>query len=117
MVSYNGFDAKYITMQNTEGGAEDVKIGDFVKVEENGVINLAAAGETFIGIVVGINGDYFTVQVSGYAEVKFEGETLAMYSRLVLNTRGKLQSEATTDAPLRRVLWVDRVERKAGIII
>lgn len=117
MVSYKGFDTKYITMQCVNAVPEKIKVGDFVKVDENGDALLADIGKAFIGIVVGVNDNYYTVQTSGYCEVRFAGETLPMYARLTVNQRGIVQVGTGTDAPLRKVLWVDRVENHAGIIL
>ena len=117
MVSYKGFDTKYITMQCVNAMPHKINVGDFVKINENGNVFLAEAGEAFIGIVVGINDNYYTVQTSGYCEVRFAGETLPMYARLTLNQRGIVQVGTGTDAPLRKVLWVDRSDNRAGVIL
>lgn len=117
MVSYKGFDTKYITMQCVNAKPDNIKVGDFVKVNENGDVFLADIGKAFIGIVVGINDNYYTVQISGYCEVRFAGETLPMYARLTVNQRGIVQVGTGTDAPLRKVVWVDRVENHAGVIL
>lgn len=87
MVSYKGFDTKYITMQCVNAKPDNIKVGDFVKVNENGDVFLADVGEAFIGIVVGINDNYYTVQTSGYCEVRFAAETLPMYARLILKPK------------------------------
>ncbi len=117
MVSYNGFDTKYITMQCVNAQPDDIKVGDFVKVSENGDVFLADVGKPFIGVVVGVSENYYTVQTSGYCEIEFVGETLPMYARLTLNKRGVLQTGTGTDAPLRKVLWVNKSENHAGIIL
>ena len=93
------------------------KIVPFVKINENGNVFLADIGKAFIGIVVGINDNYYTVQTSGYCEVRFAGETLPMYARLTVNQRGIVQVGTGTDAPLRKVLWVDRSDNRAGVIL
>ncbi|MDO4363687.1 MAG: hypothetical protein Q4C99_04095 [Clostridia bacterium] len=117
MVSYNGFDTKYITMQCINSQPDDIKVGDFVKVNDTGDALLAEAGKTFIGVVVGVNENYYTVQIGGYCEVQFAGETLPMYARLTINKRGVVQVGTGTDAPFRKVLWVDKSENRAGIIL
>ncbi len=117
MVSYNGFDTKYITMQCINSTPDDIKVGDFVKTSENGDVFLADAGKPFFGVVVGVNENYYTVQISGYYEAQYVGDTLPMFSRLVMNKRGILQISTGTDAPLRKVLWVNKDENRAGIIL
>ena len=60
---------------------------------------------------------FFTVQVSGYAEIKFAGEVLQMYSKLIMNKRGYVQYSANAEAPYVTVLWVSRPDARAGIIL
>ena len=55
MVSYKGFKTKCITMQAEDMGHCDIKIGDFVRADENGYVILAGVGKPFLGIVVGVN--------------------------------------------------------------
>ncbi|MCI6254289.1 hypothetical protein [Eubacterium coprostanoligenes] len=117
MVSYKGFKTKCITMQAEDMGHCDIKIGDFVRADENGYVILAGVGKPFLGIVVGVNDSFFTVQVSGYAEIKFAGEVLQMYSKLIMNKRGYVQYSANAEAPYVTVLWVSRPDARAGIIL
>ncbi|WP_297131017.1 hypothetical protein [uncultured Eubacterium sp.] len=119
MISYNGFDTKYITMEGLYDDPKRLKIGDFVKVTDEGTVDLADPNKPFFGMVVGNNDNYYTVQVSGYAEIDFAGAGLPMYARLIVNKRGTLQNSTSTtyDAPLRKVIWVDKNENRAGVIL
>lgn len=117
MVSYNGFDAKYITVQGVALNSENVKIGDFIKIDKNGQATLAEVNKPFLGIVVGINAEYFTVQVSGYIEVRYEGATMPMYSKLVVGGRSSVQNLTSAEVPYRKVVWLDNVNNRAGIIL
>ena len=115
MISYKGFKTNYITMKARDMSQCDIKIGDFVRADEKGYVILADPGKPFLGIVVGINDSFFTVQVSGYAEIKFSGEVLQMYSKLIMNKRGYVQYSANAEAPYVTVLWVSRPDARAGI--
>lgn len=117
MVSYNGFDAKYITMQCLHTIPEKISVGDFVSVNNYGDVILTKGNETFLGIVTAINDGYYTVQVGGYVEVKASGDELPMFSKLVINQNKAVIHSTTVEAPLRRVLWIDKETRRAGIIL
>ena len=54
MVSYKGFKTKCITMQAEDMGHCDIKIGDFVRADENGYVILAGVGKPFLGICLGL---------------------------------------------------------------
>ena len=45
MVSYKGFDTKYITMQCVNAMPDKINVGDFVKINENGNVFLADIGK------------------------------------------------------------------------
>ena len=118
MVSYKGFDVKCITMLCAEGAVDEIQVGDFVTADGTGYAYLTQEGKPFVGVVVAVKDNYYTVQVSGYYEIKYVGEALPVYARLVANKRKILQNGGSTAAaPYRTVLWVDSVEQRAGILI
>ncbi|MDO4363443.1 MAG: hypothetical protein Q4C99_02870 [Clostridia bacterium] len=117
MVSYNGFDAKYITMQCLHTIPEKISVGDMVSVNNYGDVIPTKDNTAFLGVVTAINDGYYTVQVGGYVELKASGDDLPMFSRLVINQNKAIMHSTTVDAPFRRVLWYDKNVRRAGIIL
>ena len=118
MVSYKGFDVKCITMTCLNPEPDKIEVGDYVTADQSGNALLAQEGKPFVGVVVAVKDNYYTVQVSGYYEIKYVGEALPVYARLVANKRKILQNGGSTAAaPYRTVLWVDSVEQRAGILI
>lgn len=117
MVSYRGFDTKYITMQCLIAEPDDIKIGDFVKLTNDGDVKLAANGEAFIGVVVAVRDTYYTIQVSGYAEISYMGNVPTMYTKFAVGKRGIITVDTTATTPLYRVIWVDKNENRAGILL
>lgn len=118
MVSYKGFDVKCITMACVDALADNIEVGDFVTADQSGNAFLAQEGKPFVGVVVAVKDNFYTVQVSGYYEIKYAGEALPVYARLVANKRKILQNGGSTvTAPYRTVLWVDSVEQRAGILL
>lgn len=118
MVSYKGFDVKCITMTCVDAVPDNIEVGDFVTADQSGNAFLAQEGKPFVGVVVAVKDNYYTVQVSGYYEIKYVGEALPVYARLVANKRKILQNNASTGAaPYRTVLWVNSSEHKAGILL
>lgn len=117
MVSFKGFDTKYITMQCLVVEPDELKIGDFVKITNDGDVKLAGNGEAFFGIVVAVRDTYYTIQVSGYAEIAYAGTVPTMYSKFAVGSRGVATTDTTVTAPLCRVVWVDRNNNRAGILL
>ena len=118
MVSYKGFDVKCITMTCINAEPDKIEVGDYVTADQSGNALLAQEGKPFVGVVVAVKDNYCTVQVSGYYEIKYVGEALPVYARLVANKRKILQNNASTGAaPYRTVLWVNSSEHKAGILL
>ena len=118
MVSYKGFDVKCITMTCVDGVPDNIEVGDYVTVDQWGNAFLAQEGKPFVGVVVAVKDNYYTVQVSGYYEINYAGEPLPLYARLVANKRKILQNGGSTAiAPCRTVLWVDSSEQRAGILL
>lgn len=118
MVSYKGFDVKCITMTCLNPEPEKIEVGDFVTADQSGNALLAQDGKPFVGVVVAVKDNYYTVQVSGYYEIQYAGEALPVYARLVVNRRKILHNGGSTAAaPYRTVLWVDSAEQRAGILI
>lgn len=118
MVSYKGFDVKCITMTCVDALPDNIEVGDFVTADQSGNAFLAQEGKPFVGVVVAVKDNYYTVQVGGYYEIKYAGEALPVYARLVANKRKILQNGGSTvTAPYRTVLWVDSAEQRAGILL
>lgn len=70
-VSYNGFDEKYLTVKTNE----KLAVGTPVCVNESGDFIACSASNDVFGIVKESNDYCATVQVSGYAKIKYASGT------------------------------------------
>lgn len=71
-VSFQGFQEQVLTFET----AESLAAGVPVKISANGIVAACADGEYPIGITRGTpRGGIVAVQVSGYARVKYSGDT------------------------------------------
>lgn len=63
----------------TFGADSTVKVGAAVKINGNNSVTACAKGDDFIGVCVGVRGDYAAVQIAGYAELSTTGNTPVGY--------------------------------------
>lgn len=113
-VSFEGFDAKYLTFRAAENS--NFKKGDFVELDNNGCVKAASAGE-ITGKCVDINGELVTVQVSGYMTGKMADNIFFAPGRrhISLNSSGKLELNSSADSVL--VTFTDTDNATVGFIL
>lgn len=113
MVSYKGFEEKFLTFKNT-----GVKKGDLVAINADGAAETAKGSANFIGVCVDDSHEgYITAQVSGYVEMPYTGTKPAMnYSAFSANGNGgvKLESDGKV---MFKVLKIDSAKNIVGFIL
>lgn len=114
-ISFEGYNANCATFKIAENIA--LKKGNFVKISDNNTVKPAAAGDDIIGYCVDVNGDYATVQTSGYIKAiieKTDNLTLG-YSSISVN--GDQQIVSSTTARKVLVIEINASERTIGFIL
>ncbi len=118
-VSYLGYDAKYITMEKRPD--DTMRVGCFVCLDSDGYyVKKCLDGASFIGLAKCIRGNYVTVQVGGYCEVKYSGLKDPTTGHIKLNsgTEGTVVYDGS-DMPnqYRTVLKLDTKNKIIGFIM
>ena len=89
MISFNGYNENTLTFQGTATVGYPVKISD-------GLVADAENGEDFIGIAVGVHGDYVVVQLDGYVEMSTDGSSFSYgYGGLLATGDGNVTAVST----------------------
>ena len=95
MISFNGYNENTLTFQGTATVGYPVKISD-------GLVADAENGEDFIGIAVGVHGDYVVVQLDGYVEMSTDGSSFSYgYGGILATGDGNVtavSTESTSDS-------------------
>ena len=74
MISNVGFNEGLITLYVTEG----TKQNDLITVSANNTCTVCANGEKFCGVVKGARNGIGTIQVKGYVELTYSGDTVGL---------------------------------------
>lgn len=112
-ITFNGYNVLNITIPHTNATA-----GDPVMVKADGTVSQAVANGKFMGICVGTNGDYASVQTQGYIELAYTGTTPTVgYNKLCSSGSHSVKVSTETDAREYLVLWSDSKSRTLGIIL
>lgn len=74
MISNMGFNEGYITLYVAEGTEKDA----VVTVVDNNTCGNCSADQKFCGILKGVRNNIGSVQVKGYAEIKYSGTAPAL---------------------------------------
>jgi len=112
MISYKGFNEGVLTFKDT-----NTRVGYPVSVTEGEESREAINGNDFIGVCVGKAGDYITVQLSGYAEMKYTGSApVRGYTMLVSNGSGGVKTTSSA-AHSYKVIKVDTDNNIVGFIL
>lgn len=113
MVSYNGFDEKFLTFKNTK-----VQKGDLVAIKNDGVAEKANNSAKFVGVCVDdSHAGYITVQVSGYVELPYTGTMPDInYSAFTSNGNGGVKYE-NGGSIIFKVLKIDTAKNIVGFIL
>ena len=89
MISFNGYNENTLTFQGTATVGYPVKISD-------GLVADAENGEDFIGIAVGVHGDYVVVQLDGYVEMSTDGSSFSYgYGGILATGDGNVTAVST----------------------
>lgn len=113
-ISYEGIGAWCATFAGD--GAEE---GEVVKASANGTAAVCAAGESFCGVVAAVSRDKtaYSVQLAGFATVKYSGETAPTvgYCTLAADGDGGVSVQAGGRSYL--VVEVNAAESTATIML
>ncbi len=114
-ISFEGYNTNCATFKKADSA--DLKKGNFVKISDNYTVKQAAAGDDIIGYCIDVNGDYVTVQTSGYIKAIIEKtDNLALgYSSISVN--GEQQIVSSTTARKVLVIEINASERTIGFIL
>ncbi len=86
-VAMNGINENVVTFEAVTTGDTAVAMGGMVKLCGNGkVCAVAAAGDTPIGVVCGIRGDYAAVQITGYVKMPCAANLTVGWHHLAINS-------------------------------
>ena len=92
--------------------AHNVKVGDFVQLDDNYHVIPGNAGQELIGVCVGVRDGYAAVQTSGYVEADYQGDVNYGRCGLVTTTSTKLAPGGSTKY---RIIYKD--DEKIGFIL
>lgn len=117
--SYNGFDAKYITIPR-----ENINAGNLVCMTSAGRVRDAYQNEKFMGVCTNENINGAVVQISGYVEMPYDDDHIFTgYRKLVAGTEGHVtlynEENDTMHEGAREylVLTYDSVKKTIGFIL
>lgn len=112
-VSFEGFHGKALTFRT----ANDTVPGTPVKVSESKTVEACANNNVFCGKCIAVQGDYASVQLSGYVKMPYSGTAPSVgYAALAADGNGKVKS-VTTGGRSYLVLDVDTAAGTVGFIL
>lgn len=90
-ISYNGFNAKTLTITCDESVAE----GMAVTIREDGSVYPCGEDDSFCGYAVNVRGGYAGVQFSGFVKMKSAGEIAPGMKKLGVDAEGNITEKDT----------------------
>lgn len=112
-ISLNGFNQKTVTFECDD----TVNVNSLVKISGNGKVSACVDGEQFCGICINKRGNYCSVQLCGYANIKYTTDSLTIGYHLLAASGADAFKLSSTNGRSLLVTDIDETNKIAGIIL
>lgn len=112
-VSFKGYDEKTATFK-TQGLCSP---GHTVAMADNATVKPCGDADDFIGVCVNVKGEYACVQLGGYAQLAFTGDTAPTVGFCALTADGKGGVCVAESGRTLLVTDVDAAGKTVGVIL